>query len=150
MWVGVVRHASKVDIQDVGSIAFEGKNGEKWVLHDVFYIPALRNSILSVGRLDEGGSEVRIKDGVLRMWDERGRLMIKVQRSPNHLYIHHFVAAEPSRRAQASSQQGGDVLCLATRKDEQAWLWHERYGHLHFDALHKLSCARRTWCAGCQ
>ena len=107
--------ASRVDTQGVGSIAFEGKNGEKWVLHDVFYIPALRNSILSVGRLDEGGSEVRIKGGVLRMWDERGRLMIKVQRSPNHLYIHHFTAAEPSRHARASSQQGGDVLCLATR-----------------------------------
>jgi len=55
------RYASKVDILGVGSIAFEGKNDEKWVLHDVFYIPALRNSILSVGRLDEGGSEVRIK-----------------------------------------------------------------------------------------
>ena len=41
--------ASKVDIQGVGSIAFEGKNGEKWVLHGVFYIPALRNSILSIG-----------------------------------------------------------------------------------------------------
>jgi len=25
----------------VGSIAFEGKNDEKWVLHNVFYIPAL-------------------------------------------------------------------------------------------------------------
>jgi len=61
--------ASKVDIQGIASIAFEGKNGEKWELHDVFYIPAFRNSILSVGRLDEGGSEVRIKDGVLRMWD---------------------------------------------------------------------------------
>jgi len=100
VWFG---DASKVDIQSIGTITFEGKNGEKWVLHDVFYIPALRNSILSVGRLDEGGSEVRIKDGVLRMWDERGHLMIKVRRSPNHLYIHHFVAAEPSYRAQASS-----------------------------------------------
>jgi len=82
------------------------------------------------------------------MWDERGRLMIKVQRSPNHLHIHHFVAAEPSRHARALSPQSGDMLSLATRKDEQAWLWHERYGHLHFDALHKS--ARRTWCAGCR
>ena len=72
------------------------------------------------------------------MWDERGRLMIKVQRSPNHLYIHHFVAAEPSCHVRASSQQSGNMLCLATRKDGEAWLWHERYGHLHFDALHKL------------
>ena len=29
-------------------------------------------------------------------------------------------------------------LCLAARKDDEAWRWHERCGHLHFDALHKL------------
>jgi len=60
---------SKVDIQGVSSIAFEGKNGEQWVLHGVFYIPALKNSIMSLGRLDKDGSEVRIKDGMLRIWD---------------------------------------------------------------------------------
>ena len=25
------------------------------------------------------------------------------------------------------------------RKDDEAWRWHERYSHLHFDALHRLS-----------
>ena len=54
--------ASRVDIQGVGTIAFEGKNGERWLLHGVFYIPALKNSIMSLGRLDKDGSEVRIKD----------------------------------------------------------------------------------------
>jgi len=108
------------------------------VLHGAFYVPALRNSILSLGRLDEGGSEVRIKGGILRMWDQRRRLLIKVQRSPNHLYIHHFNAAVPSSRPQASTRSNGDVLCLTARKDEQAWLWHELYDHLHFDVLHKL------------
>ena len=29
-------------------------------------------------------------------------------------------------------------LCLAVRKDDDAWRWHERFGHLHFEALHKL------------
>jgi len=132
--VGAVRHASKVDIQDVSSIAFEGKNGKHWELHGVFYIPALRKPIMSLGRLDEGGSEMRIKDGILRIWDRRGRLMIKVQRSPNHLYIHRFNAVEPSHLAQAPSQRNGDVLCLAARKDGQAC----------------TSCARRTWCPGCR
>ena len=126
--------ASRVDIQGVGTIAFEGKNGERWLLHGVFYIPALKNSIMSLGRLDKDGSEVRIRDGVLRVWDQRGRLMIKVLRSPNFLYTHHFNAAKPRRPDHAEGQK----LCLAARKDDQAWLWHERYGHLQFDALHKL------------
>lgn len=38
--------ASTVGIQGVGSIMFEGKTGERRVLHDVYYIPALRNSII--------------------------------------------------------------------------------------------------------
>jgi hypothetical protein len=32
----------------------------------------------------------------------------------------------------------GRLLCLAARTCNDAWLWHERYGHLHFDALDKL------------
>jgi hypothetical protein len=27
---------------------------------------------------------------------------------------------------------------LAAHASDSAWLWHERYGHLHFDALRKL------------
>jgi hypothetical protein len=29
-------------------------------------------------------------------------------------------------------------ICLAAWKDDDAWRWHERFGHLHFDALHRL------------
>ena len=52
--------ASKVEIQGVGSIMFDGKTGEHRVLHGVYYIPALHNSIMSLGQLDEGGSKVEI------------------------------------------------------------------------------------------
>jgi len=100
--------ASKVAFQGINSIVFEGKNGEQWVLHGVFYIPALQSSIMSLRWLDKDGSEVRIKDGVLRIWDQRGRLMIKVLRIPNFLYIHHFNAAKPRRPTQA----GGQEFCL--------------------------------------
>jgi len=77
---------------------------------------------------------VRIKDGVPRIWDQRRQLMIKVLRRSNFLCTYHFNAAKPHRPSQAKSQE----LCLAARKDDVVWLWHERSGHLHFDALHKL------------
>jgi len=124
---GMVRFGdeSKVEIHGVGSIIFEAKIGEHRVLHGVYYIPALRNSIMSLGRLDEGGSKVLIEHGVLRIWDHRWRLLIKVRRGANHLYVLDINTAKP--------------LCLAARKDDEAWRWHERYSHLHFDALHRLS-----------
>lgn len=58
---------SKVEITGVGSILFEAKNSEHRVLQRVYFILALRNSIMSLRQLDEGGSKVEIKDGVLRI-----------------------------------------------------------------------------------
>ena len=31
-----------------------------------------------------------------------------------------------------------DNLCLTTRKDNLAWLWHRRLGHASYNILHKL------------
>ena len=94
------------------------------MLQGVDFIPALRNSIMSLSQLDEGGSKVEINHGVLRIWDPRGRLLVKVNRGPSRLYILHLDAAQP--------------VCLAARKDDTDWLWHERFGHLNFEALHQL------------
>ena len=95
------------------------------MVHGVYFIPALRNSIMSLGQLDEGGSKVEIEHGVLTIWDRHRRLLVKVRCGANRLYVLHLNQAKP--------------LCLAARKDDEAWRWHERYGHLHFDALRQLS-----------
>ena len=29
-------------------------------------------------------------------------------------------------------------VCLMTKMDEEAWLWHARYGHLNFRSLCEL------------
>ena len=116
--------ASKVEIQSIESIVFEGKTGEHRGLHGVYYIPALRNSIMSLGQLDEGASKVEIDKGVLRIWDRRGRLLVKVRCGPNRIYVLQLETARP--------------LYLAAPGDDQAWRWHEQFGNLHFEALHKL------------
>ena len=54
---------------------------EHRALTDVYYIPQLRSSIISIGLLDERGSEVLIKDGVLRIRDREQCLLAKVKRS---------------------------------------------------------------------
>jgi hypothetical protein len=117
--------ASDVEIKGVGSVIFTAKSGEHRLLTGVCYIPALRNSIISLGQLDENGSRVEIKDGVLRIWDCHHRLLAKVTRGANRLYVLNVQVAQP--------------LCLAARRDDEAWQWHERFGHLHFEALKRLS-----------
>jgi hypothetical protein len=78
--------ASSVEIKDVGSVIFTAESGEHRLLTGVYYIPALRNSIISLGQLDESGSRVEIKDGVMRIWDRHHRLLTKVTRGINRLY----------------------------------------------------------------
>jgi hypothetical protein len=114
-----------VEIKGVGSIIFAAESGEHRLLTGVYYIPALRNSIISLGQLDESGSRVKIKDGVMRIWDRHHRLLAKVIRGTNRLYVLNVQVAQP--------------LYLAVRWDDKAWQWHERFGHLHFEALKRLS-----------
>ena len=61
--------SSRVATRARGTIIFRCKNGEHLTLTDVYYIPQLRSSIISIGQLDERGNEVLIKDGVLRIRD---------------------------------------------------------------------------------
>ena len=60
---------SRVAIRGRDTIIFRCQNGEHRALTDVYYIPQLRSRIISIGQLDERGSEVLIKDGVLRIRD---------------------------------------------------------------------------------
>jgi hypothetical protein len=114
-----------VEIKGVGSVIFAAESGEHRLLTGVYYIPALRNSIISLGQLDESGSHVEIKDGVMRIWDCHHRLLAKVTRGTNRLYVLNVQVAQP--------------LYLAAHRDDEAWQWHERFGHLHFEALKRLS-----------
>ncbi|WVZ70677.1 hypothetical protein U9M48_019320 [Paspalum notatum var. saurae] len=114
--------ASGVEIKGIGSVLFTTPSGEHKLLIGIYYIPALRNSIISLGQLDENGSRVVIENGVLRIWDHHRRLLAKVTRGTNRLYVLNVQVAQP--------------LCLAARRDDEAWQWHERFGHLHFDLDH--------------
>jgi hypothetical protein len=113
--------AFSVEIKGVGSVIFAAKSGEHRLLIRVYYIPTLGNYIISLGQLDENGSRVEIKDRVMRIWDRHCRLLAKVTRGTNRLYILNVQVAQP--------------LSLAARQDNEAWQWHERFGHLHFEAL---------------
>jgi hypothetical protein len=116
--------ASGVEIKGVGSVIFTAKSGEHRLLTEVYYIPMLRNSIISVGQLNENGSRVMVEHRVMRIWDRQRRLIAKVTRGANRLYVIHVQVAQP--------------FCLTARRDE-AWQWHERFGHLNFEALKRRS-----------
>ena len=68
--VGWLGRAPVVEKCSSTVLIFWCQNREHHTLMDVYYIPQLHSSIISIGQLDEHGSEVLIKDGVLRIRDQ--------------------------------------------------------------------------------
>ena len=60
---------SRIDIAGKGSIRFIFKNGEKKVLHNVYFISDLKSNVISLGQATEAGCEVRMKDDFLVLYD---------------------------------------------------------------------------------
>ncbi|WVZ84381.1 hypothetical protein U9M48_031419 [Paspalum notatum var. saurae] len=110
-----------------GTVVFKCQNDDHHALTDVYYTPELRTSIASLGQLDERGCEVLIKRGVLNIRDRELHLLTKVKRSANRLYLLKLNIVQP--------------VCLASVRDDEAWLWHARFGHLSFEALARMLSA---------
>lgn len=77
---------STVGIEGKGSVVFECKNGEARTLEDVYYIPTLKNNIISLGQLAEDGNRIALKGDLLWVYDNEDKLLMRVKRSPNRLY----------------------------------------------------------------
>lgn len=112
---------STVNIEGKGSVAFICKNGEEKILQEVYFIPTLRNNIISLGQLSEKGNKVVLNREFLWVYENDGRLLMKVTRSSNRLYK---ICIKENR-----------VVCLLTKAEEVAWLWHSRLGHVNFQAM---------------
>ncbi|XP_066391859.1 uncharacterized protein [Miscanthus floridulus] len=90
--------------------------GSKAAFSELNYDVTGMVNIINIGQLDERGSEVLIKDGILKQ-----RLLAKVKRFRNQLYLFDLKVEHP--------------IYLAAWCTEEPWLWHAQYGHLGFDAL---------------
>jgi hypothetical protein len=80
-------YGSRGGIRGRGTVVFRCLNDEHRALTDVYYIPQLRSSIVSLGQLNEHGCKVQIENGVLRIHDQERRLLARVRRTANRLYL---------------------------------------------------------------
>lgn len=117
--------ASRMRIEGRSTVLFACKNGDHCALTGVYYIPKLPNNMVSLGQLDEVGCKTVIEDGILTLRDQRRRPLCRVRRGTGRLYVLQVNIAQP--------------VSLAAKSVEDAWIWHARFGHLNFDALHTLA-----------
>ncbi|CAA7392031.1 unnamed protein product [Spirodela intermedia] len=125
--LGTVRFGddSVARIEGRGAIVFLCKNGEHRSFAGVYYIPRLTTNIVSVGQLDEAGYHIDIEKGAMKVHEPGGRLLAKVMRGENRLYILHAKLVRP--------------VCLVARGVEESWKWHAPLGHVNMTALRKMA-----------
>jgi hypothetical protein len=116
---------STVEILGRGTIVFQGKSGDQWVLSDVYYIPKLKSNLVSLGQLTELGHRIVMDDDVLEVSEKNPtRLIMSVPRTQNRLYKIDLKTVEPN--------------CLLSSIEDKAWLWHRRLGHVNFRSLKQI------------
>lgn len=88
---------------------------------NILYIPSVCSNILSVGQMSEHGNKIVLQDNLLWVYDNGGRLLMRVQRSANRLY-----------KISLEDTQGS---CMLTKVEDDTQVWHSRLGHVNFDAM---------------
>jgi hypothetical protein len=72
------------------------KNDESRSLEGVYFIPRLATNIVSIGQLNEVGNKIDIDTSLMKIWEPRGLLQLRVKREANHLYLLHIKLAQPT------------------------------------------------------
>jgi transposase InsO family protein len=116
---------SKLAVRGKGKIRFE-VNGIVFVIPEVFYMPDLKNNLLSLGQLQEKGMTVLIQHGKCKIFHASKGLIIESRITQNRMFCVH---------ARCSSEE---QKCLSSSTADQANLWHCRYGHLSWNGLRLL------------
>ncbi|KAL9256662.1 Retrovirus-related Pol polyprotein from transposon TNT 1-94-like protein, partial [Drosera capensis] len=82
------------DVKGKGTVVFQCKNEDQYILHEVYYIPKLCTNIISLGQMTENGSEVNMVGDAIKVYDN-GKLLMFVKRTSNRLYKISLELAKP-------------------------------------------------------
>ena len=96
------------------------------VITDVFYIPELRNNLLSLGQMQERGVVVLIQHEVCRLYHPKRGLIVQTTMSTNQMFMLF------ARIVLKTSN------CFQTTLKVNTHLWHYTYGHLNYRSLRTL------------
>lgn len=105
-------------------------NGVSHVVTEVYYVPELKNNLLSIGQLQEKGLAILIKGGLCKIYHPNKGLIIQTNMSANRMFI---LLAQSQTRFQEPKG-----TCFHTSSQELSHLWHRRYGHLSYKGLRTL------------
>jgi len=149
---------SKTFVMGKGGVKIFTKKGEKKTIADVYYVPGMKCSLLSIGQLVQKGCNVFFENDVCTIMDRAPykRCIAEVKMTRNITFPLRIRADFKSKEVIAAVSQ--EAFQRVT-KDEN-WLWHLRFGNLNFgdfNFLNKKGMVRRlpliekldNLCEGC-
>ena len=114
-------------------------HGARCTVSNVYWVPELKNNLLSVGQLQEKGVAVLFKDDVCSIYNpQKGKITESIMRA-NRQFI---LRTEPSTTK-------NEERCLQVSNTDQSTLWHRRYGHINMVIGLSQIVAPNTTCEAC-
>lgn len=101
-----------------------------YIISDVYFVPKLKNNLLSLGQLQEKNVTIIIKEGTCKMYHEERGLIAESNMSQNRMFILFDEADDKSRLEHQR--------CLQIASEEMPKIWHERYEHLSHQGMKTL------------
>lgn len=86
---------SVVNICGRETMLFQCNNREHMILTNVYYIPKLKSNIVSIRHLNKYGGKIVIERAFLHLFEKQRKLVAKVRRSKNRLYVVNIIHVQP-------------------------------------------------------
>ena len=121
-------NSASMNVGGKGSVRLNIK-GVNHLVQDVFYVPGLKNNLLSVGQLQEKGLSVLIQTNECRIYHNTNGLVFKTTMTANRMFVLFS-------KSQSFKEEKED--CFQAITEDMAHLWHRRFGHLNYKGLQTL------------
>lgn len=116
---------TRISVMGKGNVRLK-VNNINHVVTEVFFVPELKNNLLSIGQLQERGLAILIRHGMCRIYHPQKGLIIQTNMTANRMFV-LLGKAQPKQ-----------FSCFNTTTEDLAHLWHCQYGHLSHKGLRTL------------
>ena len=72
--------------QGMGDVLISKKDGSNALLSDVLFVPGMKSNLVSIGQLVEKGFKLKCEEGVLELFDQQGKRMLKIPLAQNRTF----------------------------------------------------------------
>lgn len=121
----------RMQVEGRGNLRLE-INGVTQVITAVYFVPGLKNNLLSVGQLQQKGLRIIIEEDTCEIWHkQQRRLIMHSVMTTNRMFVVTAVVKEPKEVLEANQVQS------TTETVEETW--HKRFGHLNHNSLLTLA-----------